>query len=373
VFTTHTPVPAGHDQFPLEMVRQVLGEDCAAALQSLNACLDGYLNMTYLALAGSRYVNGVAMQHGEVSRHMFPSYSVRAITNGVHGLTWTAPPFRDLYDRYMPEWRRDNLYLRYAIGIPLEEIRAAHGEAKRALLDEVRKRTGVQLDDKVMTIGFARRAATYKRADLIFENLERLKKIVNDPWKPVQIIFAGKAHPADDEGKRIIQKVYQYAHQQDFGGRIAFVEDYGEQMAQYLVHGVDVWLNNPVPPMEACGTSGMKASLNGVLHLSIPDGWWIEGYNGKNGWSFGESAVLENRNKADSDQIYELLEREIVPLYYSLSDDQIPHMWVKRMKEAMKSNSPAFSARRMVKEYVQRAYVPALDVVAKTKGKTTPL
>ncbi|MGB7591314.1 MAG: alpha-glucan family phosphorylase, partial [Terriglobia bacterium] len=206
VFTTHTPVPAGHDQFQIDMVRQVLGEDRAAALQSIKVCLDGHLNMTYLALAGSRYVNGVAMQHGEVSRHMYPGWSVRAITNGVHGLTWTSLPFRALYDRHMPEWRHDSLYLRYAIGIPLEEIRDAHMQAKRTLMDEVHKRTGVQLDEKVMTIGFARRAATYKRADLLFRKPEQLKSIARNVG-PFQVIYGGKAHPNDGGGKDLIRRI----------------------------------------------------------------------------------------------------------------------------------------------------------------------
>jgi starch phosphorylase len=194
--------------------------------------------------------------------------------------------------------------------------------------------------------------------------VERLKKIVNNPWKPVQIVFAGKAHPADEEGKRIIQGIYKHAIQRDFGGRIAFVEDYGEQMAQYLVHGVDVWLNNPLPPLEACGTSGMKASLNGVLHMSVLDGWWPEAYNGKNGWVFGDTGQGKNHDEKDAEQLYALLEQEVVPLYYMQSDDGIPHTWVKMMKEAIKCTAPRFSARRMVKEYVRRGYDPAMKIAA---------
>jgi starch phosphorylase len=413
IFTTHTPVPAGHDAFHHTLMDKyfghyypLLGIDRNTFLRMGYAPHDppGMFNMTAFALKMSAFKNGVSQKHGEVARGMWKelwpnlteeNVPISHITNGVHVRTWLDPKMEQLLHRYFspscPDWieHHDNATIWEMIDeIPDDELWAVYLVLKRKLVNRIREHKrrkwvgevtdpvnvvsgGALLDPYALTIGFARRFSTYKRADLIFENLERLKRIVNDPWRPVQIIFAGKAHPADDEGKKIIQKVYQYAHQQDFGGRIAFVEDYGEQMAQYLVHGVDIWLNNPIPPNEACGTSGMKASLNGVLHLSIPDGWWIEGYNGKNGWSFGETVESANRNKIDSDQIYELLEREIVPLYYTLADDQIPHMWVKRMKEAMKSNSPQFSARRMVKEYVRRGYVPALDIVAKTKGKVT--
>jgi starch phosphorylase len=261
--------------------------------------------------------------------------------------------------------------------IPDEELWEVHVQLKRKLINRMRENKrrkwaaesadplnvlsgGGLLDPYSLTIGFARRFSTYKRADLIFQDVERLKKIVTNPWTPVQIIFAGKAHPADDEGKRIIQTVYRNSLQKEFGGRIAFIEDYGEQIAQYLVHGVDVWLNNPLPPNEACGTSGMKASVNGVLHLSVPDGWWPEAFNGRNGWSFGETDPGRNHDRQDADQLYELLEREIVPLYYMQSDDGIPHMWVKKMKEAIRCTAPRFSCRRMIKEYVRMGYDPAL-------------
>jgi starch phosphorylase len=219
---------------------------------------------------------------------------------------------------------------------------------------------GTLLDPSVLTIGFARRFATYKRADLIFYDLERLKKLLNDRWRPIQIIFAGKAHPADDPAKRILQRIFNAARDPDLWGRIAFVEDYGEQLAQYMVHGVDVWLNNPLPPLEASGTSGMKAALNGVPNLSIMDGWWVEGFNGKNGWAFGEGAADNNRDKQDAEAIYQILEKEIIPLYYKVSDDGVPHEWVKVMKESVKSSAPKFSARRMVKEYIKKFYSPAL-------------
>jgi starch phosphorylase len=215
--------------------------------------------------------------------------------------------------------------------------------------------SGTLLDPTALTIGFARRFASYKRADLIFHDLGRLKKLLNHRWRPLQIIFAGKAHPSDDDGKRILQRIFNFTHDPEMGGRIAFVENYDEQLAQYMVHGVDLWLNNPVPPLEACGTSGMKASLNGVPHLSILDGWWIEGFNGKNGWAFSGGG-----DDQDADAIYTLLENEIVPLYYKVDDDGIPHDWVKIMKKAIVSNAPLFSTRRMVKEYTKKFYQGAL-------------
>jgi starch phosphorylase len=216
------------------------------------------------------------------------------------------------------------------------------------------------LDPSLLTIGFARRFATYKRADLILQDMDRLKKLLNDRWMPIQIVFAGKAHPADDEGKRVLQKVFNATRDPDLGGRIAFVEEYGELLAQYLVHGVDVWLNNPLPPMEACGTSGMKAALNGVPHLSILDGWWLEGYNGKNGWAFGDPGVEGHSPQADAQALYDVLEKEIIPLYYRVSQDDTPTGWVKMMKESIKSVGPSFSARRMVKEYIEKFHVNAL-------------
>ena len=406
LFTTHTPVPAGHDKFPHALMDKyfnhyypLLGIDRSTFLEMGRSPTDppGLFNMTAFALKMSTFRNGVSKKHGDVARAMWrplwPDYPgdtvpITHITNGVHVPTWLDPKMQLLLNRYFspacPRWidNHDNQNIWEMISeIPDEELWMVHSQLKRKLVNRIRefKRRkwvgegtdpvnvitgGALLDPNALTIGFARRFSTYKRADLVFQDLERLKRIVNNRWKPVQIIFAGKAHPADDDGKRLIQKVYKYAYQQDFGGRIAFVEDYGEQMAQYLVHGVDVWLNNPVPPMEACGTSGMKASLNGVLHLSIPDGWWIEGYNGTNGWEFGNNNHGPDRDRHDAEQLYELLEREVVPLYYTTSVNGIPHMWVKKMKEAMRTTSHQFSARRMVKEYVKRGYDPALKNAA---------
>jgi starch phosphorylase len=220
---------------------------------------------------------------------------------------------------------------------------------------------GTLLDPTVLTIGFARRFATYKRADLVFYDIEKLKKLLIDRWQPIQIIFAGKAHPVDDPGKRILQRIVNMARDPEYGGRIAFVEDYGEQFAQYLVHGVDVWLNNPMPPMEACGTSGMKAGLNGVPNLSILDGWWHEGYNGKNGWAFGEENTGENRDKVDAEAIYRLLEEKIIPLFYKSRNHAISHGWVAIMKESIKICGSRFSARRMVSDYIEKFYFKALQ------------
>jgi len=351
VFTTHTPVPAGHDQFQIDMVRRVLGEDRAAALQSLNVCLDGHLNMTYLALAGSRYVNGVAMQHGEVSRHMFPSYSVRAITNGVHGLTWTTLPFRELYDRHMPEWRHDNLYLRYAIGIPLEEIRAAHVQAKRTLMDEVHKRAGVQLDEKVMTIGFARRAATYKRADLLFRKPEQLKWIARNVG-PFQVIYGGKAHPNDGGGKDLIGRIFQASESLKDTIKIVYVPDYDWTWAALICGGVDLWLNTPKRPQEASGTSGMKAALNGVPSFSILDGWWVEGcLEGFTGWSIGDGTETMENEEAEAASLYAKLGKIILPIFYNRSQD-----YAAVMRFAIAINGSFFNTQRMVSQYISNAY-----------------
>ncbi len=351
VFTTHTPVPAGHDQFQIDLVRQVLGEDQTAALQCMNVCLDGHLNMTYLALAGSRYVNGVAMQHGEVSRHMFPHYSVRAITNGVHGLTWTTPPFRELYDKHMPEWRRDNLYLRYAIGIPLEEIRAVHAVAKHVLAEEVQKRTGVQLDERVMTIGFARRAATYKRADLLFSHPERLRWIASNIG-PFQVVYGGKAHPNDGGGKDLIRRIFQAGEALKDAIRIVYVPDYDWTWAPLLYSGVDLWLNTPKRPQEASGTSGMKAALNGVPSFSILDGWWVEGcIEGFTGWSIGHGMESMENEEAEANSLYAKLEMIVLPMFYGR-----PQAYASVMRSAIALNGSFFNTQRMVSQYISNAY-----------------
>ena len=400
VFTTHTPVPAGHDVFPFSLMEKyfrsywpTLGLDHDAFLQlgiHPNEPHAGF-NMTAFALRMSGYHNGVSERHGEVARRMWqmlwPEVTeeeapIDTITNGVHVPTWIEPKIELLFNRYLgPSWLADHdnpTTWELIDDIPDEELWKTHYWLKIKLIDAIRERArlrwardraspsliiagGTLLDPSVLTIGFARRFATYKRADLIFCDLARVKKLLNNRWRPIQIIFAGKAHPADDPAKRILQGIFNAALDPDLGGRIAFVEDYGEQLAQYMVHGVDVWLNNPLPPLEASGTSGMKAALNGVPNLSIMDGWWVEGFNGKNGWAFGEGAADSDRDKQDAEAIYQILEKEIIPLYYKVSDDGIPHEWVKVMKESVKSNAPKFSARRMVKEYVEKYYAIALQ------------
>jgi starch phosphorylase len=362
VFTTHTPVPAGHDKFPLDMVRSVLGEERTHALERLGACPSGALNMTEVALHGSRYINGVAMHHGEVSRSMFPEYPIRAITNGVHAVTWTTPQFQELYDRHIPEWREDNLYLRYAIGIPIEEIREVHQRCKKALFAEVLKRTGQSLDPNVMTLGFARRAATYKRADLIFRNRERLKWIARKVGR-LQILFGGKAHPHDDGGKELIRKIAEHAEALKDSMPVIYMEDFDWQWAPLLYSGVDLWLNTPKRPQEASGTSGMKAALNGVPSLSILDGWWIEGcFEGVTGWPFGDRLGTDENDAYEAGSLYHKLERVIVPMFYS-NPDGYAHV----MRGAIAVNGSFFNTHRMVSQYLANAWFretspePALD------------
>ncbi|MFH1560547.1 MAG: alpha-glucan family phosphorylase [Chloroflexota bacterium] len=277
VFTTHTPVPAGHDQFPVHLVRDILGEFWTTSLEALGCLLGGTLNMTYLALFFSRYVNGVSMRHEQVSQEMFPQNPINAITNGVHAATWTAPSFQRLYDRHIPEWRQDSRYLRYAVGIPLPEIQEAHGEARRELLEQVASRTGVQLEPTVMTLGFARRATLYKRPDLLFADIEHLKRIARQVG-PLQVIYGGKAHPRDDGGKNMIRRVFQAREALGDTVKVVYLEEYDMTLGKYICSGVDLWLNTPQKPQEASGTSGMKAALNGVPSLSVLDGWWIEGH-----------------------------------------------------------------------------------------------
>src|SRR5581483_11919613 len=265
IFTTHTPVPVGHDQFPRSLVSQVLGREQLGLLDESDAWERDALNMTYLALKFSGYVNGVAMRHGEVSRGMFPEYAkeISAITNGVHAITWTSPAFSELFDSYIPGWRTDNNYLRYAISIPLPAIREAHAEAKTELLAEIGRAYGVQLDPKVFTIGFARRASTYKRADLLFQDPERLRKIAREIG-PIQLVYGGKAHPHDEGGKNLIRRVLDGSASLSDVIRTVYVENYDMRWGRLITSGVDIWLNNPMRPQEASGTSGMKAALNGV-------------------------------------------------------------------------------------------------------------
>jgi starch phosphorylase len=351
VFTTHTPVAAGHDRFPQDLVERILGDPAACGLGA-PICHDGRLNMTYLALTLSHYVNGVAKRHGEVARQMFGGYEIDAITNGVHAGRWVSSPLAALFDRHVPGWREDNSSLRYTLSVPDAEIWAAHREAKQALLHVVNRLTNAGLDLDVFTIGFARRATAYKRPDLLFDDLGKLRALVAAVG-PVQVVYAGKAHPRDEEGKRLIQRVFQYRRQLAGQITVAYVPDYNIDVAKLLTAGVDLWLNTPQPPLEASGTSGMKAALNGVPSLSVLDGWWIEGcIEGVTGWAIGEDGrTLPGDRRADAASLYEKLERLIVPTYYrDLS------RYLEVMRHAFALNGSFFNTQRMMQQYVTKAY-----------------
>jgi len=350
VFTTHTPVPAGHDRFSLDQTRQVLGDEKTQALEKFACCHEGVLNMTYVALRFSRYVNGVAMQHGRVSQKMFPGYDIHAITNGVHAATWTQPSMRTLLDEKIPNWRRDNLYLRFAIGIAPDEIRTRHLDGKRKLIAAVAERTGTELHEGRFTIGFARRAASYKRADLLFTDARRLVHIA-DEFGGLQIVYAGKAHPHDQLGKSIIHRVFEEAAALNSDLlRLVYLENYEWELGTILTGGVDLWLNTPRLPYEASGTSGMKAAMNGIPSLSTMDGWWIEGcIEGATGWSIAEST--DEAQEAES--LYEKLQQEILPLYY-----RYPEKWPEIMRMAVAINGSFFNTHRMLYQYVTNAYFP---------------
>lgn len=353
IFTTHTPVPAGHDQFPRALMQQVLGAGRMKVLEVTHCCPEGTLNMTYLALKFSRYINGVAMHHGEISQEMFPLYPIRAITNGVHAVTWTAPAFRELYDRHIPEWRRDNLYLRYVRGISLDEIREAHAAAKRALLQEINRKTQLEMDEKAFTIGFARRAATYKRPGLLFTDGERLRRMARE-FGPLQVVFGGKAHPQDASGKELIRRVTEMAESLKDAVRFVFVEDYDMRWAQPITSGADLWLNTPQRPQEASGTSGMKAALNGVPSLSVLDGWWIEGHaEGATGWAIGTQNDLHEQRSAEATSLYDKLEQTILPMFY-----QQPSRFAEVMRSTISINGSFFNSQRMLSQYVANAYFP---------------
>lgn len=349
VFTTHTPVPAGHDQFSRDVVERVLGPDRARLLESAGCYHDGSLNMTYVALRCSHYINGVAMRHGEVSRGMFPGYPISAITNGVHAASWTALPFRDLFDEHLAPWRRDNLYLRYAIGIPVDDVRRAHQATKRAMLAALKSRAGVQLDEKVFTVGFARRAAVYKRPELLFTDIERLKWIARQVG-PLQIVYGGKAHPRDQEGKATIQHIFAAAAALKGTIPVVYVENYDVLWGQMLTSGVDLWLNTPKSPEEASGTSGMKAALNGVPSLSVLDGWWVEGcIEGVTGWAIGADGPSDP--KAEASALYAKLDSSILPMFYGR-----PDAYGKIMRFCIALNGGFFNTQRMLSQYIRNAY-----------------
>jgi starch phosphorylase len=393
VFTTHTPVPAGNDQFPIWQVDRQLGgywDQLGLTRDQFLALAehDGNFGMTVLALRMAGKANAVSQLHGEVARKMwawlYPGQEVPIshITNGVHTRSWLSRLMSNLFNEYLGiNWiNHSDEPATWApvYEMPDDQLWDAHKRNKRRLAEFMRDRartkwithrqhpvqtiaSGVLIDPNVLTIGFARRFATYKRAALILHDVERLLRIVNNPGQPVQIIFAGKAHPNDEPGKLLIQELYRLIKNADSAGRLVFIEDYDLNVARYLVRGVDVWLNTPRRPYEASGTSGMKAALNGALNFSILDGWWREAYNGKNGWAIGDDTSYDDpdmQDLADIESLYSTLENQIVPLYYDVEYDGIPHKWVAMMKESLATIIPAFSTRRMLKQYIAEAYIP---------------
>ena len=400
VFTTHTPVPAGHDAFPFSLVEKHLAgcwgslgpnREPFLALGSYDNGAGPQFNMTTLALRSSGKVNAVSRLHGEVTRTMWAPLlgaeqhpPVTSVTNGIHVPTWIAPALAGLFSTHLgTDWmdRHDDPALWDAVtSIPDEELWAVRQALRRYLFTFVRERArqrwvvehvgtprvvaaGTLLSPESLTIGFARRFAGYKRPELIFHDPERLARILNHPEYPVQIVFAGKSHPADDIGKHHLQRVYRRALDPLYGGRVAFVDDYDLHVAHFLVQGCDVWLNTPRKPLEASGTSGMKAAINGVPHLSIGDGWWAEGFTGSNGWLIDGGVTGDNWDAidaADADALYRLLENEVVPSFYQRSPSGAPSRWLAIVKESIRTVAPRFSARRMVKEYAELMYAPAL-------------
>src|SRR5271165_5338758 len=380
VFTTHTPVPAGHDKFPVEFLTRLYPDQArifdqkdpssVELIKSILQVEENYtdlveaakrgasLNMTYLALELSNYVNGVAKLHGEVSRRMFPNVPIEAITNGVHAATWTSPAFQDLFDRYIASWREDNYSLRGALGLPPEEVWTAHLLAKHDLFETVRKKTGLKLNPEAFTIGFARRATGYKRADLILSDLDRLRQIVKNVGA-FQIVYAGKAHPRDAGGKEIIRHIFKAKKALKKAVSVVFLDDYNMDLGGKLTSGVDLWLNTPQYPLEASGTSGMKAALNGVPSLSILDGWWVEGHiEGITGWSIGEPHRGEPShesvadNVADAENLYSKLESVILPMFY-----ESRNRYLEVMQHAIAINGSFFNTQRMVQQYITDAYL----------------
>jgi len=403
IFTTHTPVPAGNEAFSIDLIEKKFHNFWPSLKIDRETFLNmgtqdsdkTSFNMTVLALRLAEHRNGVSQLHGIVCRNMWhvlwpeteeKDVPIISITNGIHVPTWIAPQMSRLYDKYLtPDWlkKHDDLALwERALDIPDEEIWASRRWLKSKLIsavnDIVRKRwsedaiqpvqamaMGALLDTEALTIGFSRRFTDYKRNTLILHDINRLKSMLCNQLQPVQIVFSGKAHPYDISGKYLIQEIYKVAKDPEIGGRIAFIENYDMHMARYLVHGVDIWLNTPQPLKEACGTSGMKAVLNGVLHLSILDGWWYEGYNGANGWAInpihhdGNALDSPEQNTQNAEEMYNLLENKVIPLYYERDIYGIPHGWISLIKEAIRSNAPFFSARRMTKEYTEKMYIQA--------------
>ena len=403
VFTTHTPVPAGNDQFPLWLIDKYFSQIWVELGMTRDQFIDlgrqaqpwgETFVMPVLALKLSERANAVSELHGQVSRKMWsflwPNLKVENVpigyvTNGVHTGTWLARRMGLLFSKYLgSDWidrLDDQTMWENVVNIPDDELWEVRRHLKNKLVNFANERTrmqwrngtltasqvvagGVFLEPYSLTIGFARRFATYKRANLMFRDFDRLMKMINHPHMPVQIIFAGKAHPADEPGKLIIQQVYRAVKESRSGGRLIFLEDYDINLARYLVQGVDVWMNTPRRPNEASGTSGMKAALNGGLNFSILDGWWREGYNSRNGWSIGSDTEYTNpeeQDAADAQSVYETLENQIIPLFYERNADNIPAEWLKMVKENMRTLTPQFSLRRMLKEYVTDYYLPSIE------------
>jgi starch phosphorylase len=400
VFTTHTPVPAGQDSFSREMMQKYFGKFA----KELNIPFDELFSfghtrlnpndpfsMTILALRLSRHANGVSKLHGEVTRLLWkdvwsgvPVHEVpiTSITNGVHTKTWMAPEFAALYQKHLGDWEEhltEPEFWRGVIDIHDAQLWETHQQLKRRLIEFVRDRERHRrerlgespesirkvnrvLDPEILTIGFARRFATYKRGTLLFNDKERLKRLANDATRPVQFIFAGKAHPRDEAGKALIQEVYKFSREAGLENRVVFLEDYDSYIARRLVQGVDLWLNHPLRPLEASGTSGMKSAPNGGINLSVLDGWWREGYTGSNGWAIGaeiDNGTTEFQNEVDANSLYQLLENQIVPLYYAKPDGKLPLAWLQLMRESIRSVTPVFNTQRMVKEYTEQLYIPA--------------
>jgi starch phosphorylase len=352
VFTTHTPVPAGHDQFGTDQMYAVLGAERGKAIERFGCLHNALLNMTYLALRFSRYVNGVSMEHGKVSQEMYSEYHVHSITNGVHAATWISGPLQALLDAEVPEWRRDNQYFRSIYGVSLTRIANCHAKSKQLLLDEVARRTDKQFNPNVLTLGFARRVATYKRASLLFSDPKRLAKIAKKIGG-IQILFAGKAHPADAAGKGLIRDVFTAAASLKVESvNMLYLENYDWELGALLTQGVDLWVNTPHRPYEASGTSGMKAALNGVPSLSVLDGWWIEGCaENLTGWAI-ERADTEEGEAAS---LYDKLENLIAPLY------QRPSAWARMQQHCIGINGTFFNTHRMLGQYFSNAYFPQIS------------
>jgi starch phosphorylase len=352
VFTTHTPVPAGHDQFGTDQMNQVLGRERGMAVEAAGGLHNGLMNMTYLALGMSRYVNGVAMQHGKVSQVMFPEYKVHSITNGVHAATWLSEGFQELFDDEIPDWRTDNRYFRSVYGIDPARIAACHIKNKQRLFAVLARRTGHYFNPSVLTLGFARRVATYKRASLLLNDPARLVSLA-EKIGGLQILYAGKAHPADNAGKALIKDVYEAAVRLNSPSlKIYYIENYDWELGALLTQGVDVWVNTPRRPYEASGTSGMKAALNGVPSLSILDGWWIEGCaENTTGWAIddGDSEATEAAS------LYNKLEKNIAPLWSN------PNAWAKLQQHCIGINGTFFNTHRMLSQYLSNAYFPYTD------------